>query len=53
MPALPKRHRRERAKARPGLVGDVRVHFRVANPCRAEDAFDGGGLAIAEISWRK
>jgi len=27
--------------------------LRVANPYRAEDAFDGGGLAIAEISWRK
>ena len=35
------------------LSGDVRVYVRVANPHRAEDAFNGGGLAIAEIAWRE
>ena len=35
------------------LSGDVRVHIRVANPYWAEDAFNGGGLAIAEIEWRE
>ena len=36
-----------------GLSGDVRVRFSVANPHRSKDAFNGGGLAITEITWRK
>ena len=35
------------------LSGDVRVRFRVANPHQSKDAFNGGGLAITEIAWRK
>ena len=36
-----------------GLSGDVRVRFSVANPHRSKDAFNGGGLAITEITWRE
>ncbi len=35
------------------LSGDVRVRFRVANPHRSKDHFNGGGLAITEIAWRE
>ena len=35
------------------LSGDVRVYFHVANPHRAEDASNDGGLTIAEIAWRE
>ncbi|MCY3869212.1 MAG: hypothetical protein OXG87_06610 [Gemmatimonadetes bacterium] len=35
------------------LSGDVRVRFSVANPHRSKDDFNGGGIAITEITWRK
>lgn len=35
------------------LSGDVRVRFRVANPHRSKDDFNGGGLAITDIAWRE
>ena len=35
------------------LSGDVRMHFRVANPHQSKDDLNGGGLAITEIAWRE
>ena len=35
------------------LSGDVRVYVHVANPRRSEGASNDGGLAIADIAWRK